>query len=71
MQPVHATNWRYPENMSIGQVIEMIKKHTIFWKRARWGLIARIQIKVVVPQKNEHLSGGTTQKVSATLAFFI
>lgn len=60
---------RYPENMSIGQVIEMIKnirndQHTLDEE-----LMEAYHLKQLFNKKMHTLSGGTTQKVSATLAF--
>lgn len=60
---------RYPENMSIGQVIDMIK-HI----RGEHGpidneLYEQFGIEKLSGKKMRALSGGTTQKVSATLAF--
>jgi len=60
---------RYPDNMSIGQVIDMIKdlrttkNHTDEYLVEAFGLIE------LLDKKMGTLSGGTTQKVSASLAF--
>lgn len=60
---------RYPENMTIGQVIEMIK--SIRSEQTDWDmdLYTEFQIESMLNKKMRTLSGGTTQKVSATLAF--
>ncbi|MFA7688202.1 MAG: ABC transporter ATP-binding protein [Moheibacter sp.] len=60
---------RYPENMTIGQVIEMIR--SIRSEQTDWDmdLYQEFQIESMLNKKMRTLSGGTTQKVSATLAF--
>jgi Cu-processing system ATP-binding protein len=60
---------RYPENMSIGQVIEMIKGIRKHKGRLDEDLYNRFEIKTMLHKKMRTLSGGTIQKVSATLAF--
>jgi len=59
---------RYPENMSIGDVLQMIKdlrgNHT-----TDETLYDAYKLENILSKKMRNLSGGTTQKVSATLAF--
>jgi Cu-processing system ATP-binding protein len=60
---------RYPDNMTIHQVIEMIikirKKHDPLDE----DLIEQFKLSSLFEKKMSTLSGGTTQKVSAVLAF--
>ena len=61
---------RYPENMTIAQVIEMMKdirKDNI--KTPDEELVKAFGIENMLQKKMRTLSGGTTQKVSACLAF--
>ncbi len=60
---------RYPENMSIGQVIEMIKSIRSSESALDEDLLHEFKLKSLFHKKMSTLSGGTTQKVSATLAF--
>lgn len=60
---------RYPENMSIGQVIEIIKNIRHSNDELDETLIDSFQLKSMFNKKMNTLSGGTTQKVSAVLAF--
>jgi Cu-processing system ATP-binding protein len=60
---------RYPDNMTIGQVIEMIKElrkeHTKYDEELIYGFgLDKVKSKTM-----KNLSGGTRQKVSACLAF--
>lgn len=60
---------RYPENMSVGRIIDTIKE-----LRAHDGvldetLIEQFKIHDILDKRMRTLSGGTTQKVSACLAF--
>jgi Cu-processing system ATP-binding protein len=62
---------RYPDNMSIGQVLDMMKDI-----RASYGntsldedLVNAFQLEALKDKKMRTLSGGTRQKVSAALAF--
>ncbi len=62
---------RYPENMTIGQVLEMMQdirgqKNN---KDLDEDLIERFAIKSLLPKRMRTLSGGTRQKISAALAF--
>lgn len=60
---------RYPENMTIGQVIDMIRQ--IRGKESEYDntLFEAFEINRLLDKKMRTLSGGTTQKVSAVLAF--
>ena len=60
---------RYPENMSIGQVIEMIKNIRNYNNPPDEDLLNAYKITDLLNKKMCTLSGGTTQKVSATIAF--
>ena len=60
---------RYPDNMSIGQVIEMIKDIRNTNDALDEQLIDSFRLHEMVDKKMSTLSGGTTQKVSASLAF--
>ncbi|RXK83782.1 ABC transporter ATP-binding protein [Filimonas effusa] len=60
---------RYPENMSIGQVIDMIKHIRGEQATLDNELYELFEIEKLSGKKMSALSGGTTQKVSATLAF--
>ena len=61
---------RYPENMTIGQVLDMMKdirnnKDTTLDEE----LVIKFELKSLLHKRMRTLSGGTTQKVSAALAF--
>ncbi len=60
---------RYPENMTIGHVIEMIKGIRHSSEQLDYELYEQFGIATMLDKKMRTLSGGTTQKVSATLAF--
>jgi Cu-processing system ATP-binding protein len=60
---------RYPENMSIGQVLEMIKTIRKSPESFDEELLNSFKLPQIFDKKMSTLSGGTTQKVSATLAF--
>lgn len=60
---------RYPDNMTIGQIIEMIKKIRNSEKLLDEDLIHSFELDKIFTKKMRTLSGGTTQKVSAILAF--
>ncbi len=60
---------RYPENMTIGQIIEMIKSIRSEQSALDLDLYRHFEIDKMLHKKMRTLSGGTTQKVSATLAF--
>lgn len=60
---------RYPDNMTIGQVIEMIKEIRQADGVLDEELYKAFKIDELADKKMRTLSGGTTQKVSAVLAF--
>jgi Cu-processing system ATP-binding protein len=60
---------RYPENMSIGQVIGLIKSIRNNESSFDHDLFEQFELSGMLDKKMRTLSGGTTQKVSATLAF--
>lgn len=60
---------RYPQNMTIGQVIEMIREVRGQSIATDEELLQVFQLEKMWNKPMGTLSGGTTQKVSATLAF--
>lgn len=60
---------RYPDNMTIGQVIEMIKDMRMTKDVLDEQLIEDFGLNEILDKRMRTLSGGTTQKVSASLAF--
>lgn len=60
---------RYPENMKIRQVIEMIRDIRKNEKEVDEELIGLYSLKEIDEKRMGALSGGTKQKVSAALAF--
>lgn len=60
---------RYPENMTIGQVIAMIKEVRNENNKLDETLYLNFNLNQIIHKQMRTLSGGTTQKVSATLAF--
>lgn len=60
---------RYPDYMTVGQIIEMIKKIRNSNEVLDEDLITAFELEKIVDKQMRTLSGGTTQKVSATLAF--
>lgn len=60
---------RYPENMNIGQILDMIKGIRSNEKDLDLELYEQFEIHKMLDKKMRTLSGGTTQKVSAVLAF--
>lgn len=60
---------RYPDNMTIGQIIEMIRKIRNFSGDFDEELYDAFNIRQMLDKQMRTLSGGTTQKVSAVLAF--
>lgn len=60
---------RYPENMTIGQVIGMIAGIRNYDGNLDEDLLHAYKLKDLFSKKMRTLSGGTTQKVSATIAF--
>jgi Cu-processing system ATP-binding protein len=60
---------RYPDNMKIGQIIEMMKEVRNPEKPLDEDLLHAFKLQTFFGKPMRTLSGGTTQKVSATLAF--
>lgn len=60
---------RYPDNMTIGQLIEMIKGIRTDVTNYDEDIIKEFKINSIENKKLHTLSGGTRQKVSASLAF--
>lgn len=60
---------RYPDYMTVGQIIEMIKKIRNLDQILDEDLLKAFELEKIVDKQMRTLSGGTTQKVSATLAF--
>ena len=61
---------RYPENMSIAQTIQMIKDtRKVSENELDTELLEAFELESIFDKKMRTLSGGTTQKVSAVLAF--
>ena len=62
---------KYPENMSIRQVISMMKdiRHKTGSKNLDEELLVSFGLDKILDKRMRTLSGGTRQKVSATLAF--
>ena len=60
---------RYPENMTIGQVIDMMKDIRGKESAVDEDLIKAYNLKELIHKRMRTLSGGTRQKVSACLAF--
>lgn len=60
---------RYPDNMTIGQILEMIKEIRKTERQYDEDLLHQFNLKELFDKRMRTLSGGTTQKVSATLAF--
>jgi Cu-processing system ATP-binding protein len=60
---------RYPENMTIGQLIEMMKSIRKSQKQLDEQLIDSFKLYKIYDKRMHALSGGTRQKVSAALAF--
>jgi Cu-processing system ATP-binding protein len=61
---------RYPDNMTIGQIIEMIKKIRNSNQALDEDLLKAFKFESMFDKQMRTLSGGTTQKVSAVLAFY-
>ncbi|RZJ35654.1 MAG: ABC transporter ATP-binding protein [Flavobacterium sp.] len=60
---------RYPDNMTIGQIIDMVKHIRNKEHNLDEDLIKSFKLDAIADKKMNTLSGGTTQKVSAALAF--
>jgi len=62
---------RYPDYMTVGQIIEMIKKIRNSNEALDEDLIKAFELEKIFDKQMRTLSGGTTQKVSAILAFLL
>ena len=60
---------KYPENMTIAQVFNLMKDIRKPNENADEDLIKSFQLDKIMQKRMRTLSGGTTQKVSASLAF--
>ncbi len=60
---------RYPENMRIGEIIDMMKNIRKEVKSVDEELLDAFKLYKIYDKKMHTLSGGTRQKVSASLAF--
>lgn len=60
---------RYPDNMTIGQVLDMMKDIRHETKAFDEDLINTFQLQPLYKKRMRTLSGGTRQKVSACIAF--
>ena len=62
---------RYPENMTIGQVLSMMKdiRNKNYREVIDEDLVKAFRLPELFQKRMRTLSGGTTQKVSASLAF--
>jgi len=60
---------RYPENMRIGELIDMMKNIRREVKKVDEELIDAFKLYKIYDKRMHTLSGGTRQKVSASLAF--
>lgn len=60
---------RYPDNMTIGQIMDMIKKIRNANHELDEELLKAFELEKIFDKQMRTLSGGTTQKVSAVLAF--
>lgn len=60
---------RYPENMSIGQIFDMIQDVRKSERTLDKELYEEYKLESILHKNMSTLSGGTTQKVSAALAF--
>ncbi len=60
---------RYPENMTIGQVLTMMKDIRSSKKILDEELVEKFDLRNMLHKRMRTLSGGTRQKVSAALAF--
>jgi Cu-processing system ATP-binding protein len=60
---------RYPENMTIGQLIDMMKNIRKNSPALDDSLIKSFKLNLIYDKRMHALSGGTRQKVSAALAF--
>ena len=60
---------RYPDNMTIGQIVDMIKTVRNSTKKLDEDLLKAFELEKLFSKQMRTLSGGTVQKVSAVLAF--
>lgn len=60
---------RYPDNMTVGQIIETIKSIRKYKGKFDERLLDEFKLNEMYDKRMRTLSGGTTQKVSACLAF--
>ena len=60
---------RYPDNMTIGQVLDMMKDIRGNTQQLDNDLIEAFELGAILHKRMRTLSGGTRQKVSASLAF--
>ena len=60
---------RYPDTMTIGEIIEMVKKIRNSKDNLDEDLFRDFEIEKMLNKQMRTLSGGTTQKISAVLAF--
>ncbi len=60
---------RYPENMTIGQLLKMMKDIRSSHKALDEELVEQFNLPGLLDKRMRTLSGGTRQKVSAALAF--
>lgn len=60
---------RYPENMTVYQIIDIIKKLRKFEDKIDNEIYEKFDIEGILNKKMSALSGGTVQKVSACIAF--
>ncbi|MFV0606842.1 MAG: ABC transporter ATP-binding protein [Niabella sp.] len=60
---------RYPDNMTIGHIINMIRDMRGETEKTDEDLLHAFDLPSLYEKRMRTLSGGTTQKVSATLAF--
>ncbi len=60
---------RYPDNMSIGQLLKMMKDIRNSKKEIDEDLVREFGLPALMKKRMRTLSGGTRQKVSAALAF--
>jgi Cu-processing system ATP-binding protein len=60
---------RYPENMRIGQLLDMIRNIRRHNHQNNEELVEAFNLKKVYDKRMHAMSGGTRQKVSAALAF--
>lgn len=59
----------YPQNMRIGQLLDMMKNIRRDWTETDEELIDAFNLKKIYDKRMHAMSGGTRQKVSAALAF--